>query len=140
MIEAQDSAADHAYACEAARKSRTIESHDVLWAARVAYEVNRAYCEAIGENTQLKWEDAPNWLRASLIDGVRFIIENPKATARDQHNNWLRVKHADGWTWGPCKNVDLKQHPCMRDYDELPQVQRVKDHLFRAVVKSTLAL
>lgn len=38
-------------------------------------------------------------------------------------------------SWGPVKLVEFRQHPCIMPYEELPRDQRVKDHLFRAVVK-----
>lgn len=31
--------------------------------ARVCHEVNRAYCQALGDNSQPAWEDAPAWQR-----------------------------------------------------------------------------
>lgn len=38
--------------------------------ARVVHEVNRAYCEALGDTSQPKWEDAPQWQRDSAMLGV----------------------------------------------------------------------
>lgn len=32
-----------------------------------------------------------------------------------------------------------RTHPCMVPYDQLPQEQRVKDHLFGAAVRATLS-
>lgn len=31
--------------------------------ARVCHEVNRAYCQALGDNSQPTWEEAPQWQR-----------------------------------------------------------------------------
>ena len=33
--------------------------------ARVCHEVNRAYCQALGDDSQPTWEEAPEWQRAS---------------------------------------------------------------------------
>src|SRR5438105_262770 len=33
--------------------------------ARAAHEVNRAYCLALGDASQVAWEDAPEWQRSS---------------------------------------------------------------------------
>lgn len=139
-MNAQDSADVHAHAFAAAQGSCNVHAHDLLFAARIAHEVNRAYCQALGDQSQPPWSDAPAWQRKSLIDGARYIVENPKSTPADQHANWLRHKFADGWTWGPVKDVIAKKHPCMKDYEELPQAQRIKDALFRAVIKATLSL
>ena len=107
------------------------------WAiAELAHEINRAYCAAIGDNTQTKWEDAPAWQQTSAESGVLFHLEHPEATAEQSHAEWLRVKVEDGWVWGPVKDVKLKQHPCCVPYEELPPEQRVKDHLFKACVET----
>lgn len=108
--------------------------------ARIAHETNRAYCESIGDTSQPRWEDAPQWQRSSAIKGVQFHLdahargEVPPASA--SHDSWLEEKRADGWTYGPVKNPDAKQHPCFVPYDELPIEQRLKDYLFGAVVRA----
>jgi hypothetical protein len=107
--------------------------------ARVAHEVNKAYCQAIGDNTQPSWEDAPEWQKSSAIAGVQFHINNPGAKPEDSHNSWLAHKEAEGWVYGEVKDAEKKTHPCMRPYSELPVEQRVKDYLFIQVVHSLSA-
>src|SRR5574343_725265 len=102
--------------------------------ARFAHEINRAYCSSLGDDTQPRWEDAPEWQRNSAIAGVCFHLDNPQATPADSHASWLELKRAEGWKYGPVKDPAAKLHPCMVPYDELPQAQRTKDYLFRAVV------
>lgn len=102
--------------------------------ARMSHEINRTYCNAIGDDSQVAWEEAPEWQRKSAINGVRFHLANPNSTPKDSHDSWLAEKVADGWVYGPVKSPELKQHPCMLPYDELPIEQRVKDYLFRAVI------
>jgi hypothetical protein len=102
--------------------------------ARVAHEVNRAYCQSIGDSSQAPWEQAPEWQRASAVNGVRFHLDNPDADPEASHANWLREKIADGWKVGPVKDPAIKEHPCCVPYGELPQEQRAKDYIFRAVV------
>lgn len=107
-------------------------------AARVAHEVNRAYCQAIGDMSQLPWDAAPNWQRESAVNGVRHIMANPETTPEESHQNWLKEKILTGWTYGPVKDVEKRIHPCMVAYDKLPIEQRVKDHLFGAAVRAVL--
>lgn len=104
--------------------------------AKVCHEANRAYCESIGDTSQLKWEDAPEWQRESAIKGVEFAIANPDAPPSASHESWLAEKQATGWKYGPVKDPDKKEHPCFVSYDELPAEQRAKDHLFQAVVQA----
>jgi len=109
--------------------------------AQVAHEINRAYCEAVGDNSQLPWADAPDWQRSSAVNGVMFHLSQFNETGQwpspdMSHKSWLAEKVADGWTYGEKKDPDKKEHPCMVPYDCLPVEQRVKDYLFGAVVKS----
>lgn len=102
--------------------------------AKVCHEANRAYCETIGDNSQPAWEDAPAWQRGSAIKGVEFCITHPDAPPSANHDNWLAVKEAEGWKYGPVKDPEKKEHPCFVPYDQLPVEQQKKDALFRAVV------
>lgn len=102
--------------------------------AEVAHEVNRAYCQALGDNSQPEWENAPEWQRQSAIAGVVFHRANPDATAAASHESWLAEKERDGWRYGPVKNPETKEHPCFVPFDQLPREQQAKDYLFRAVV------
>ena len=102
--------------------------------ARAAYEINRAYCEALGDRSQLQWEEAPEWQKKSMIAGVEFHLDNPAAGPSASHDSWVRMKVADGWKFGPVKDVEKKEHPCCVEYHELPQEQKAKDYIFRAVV------
>lgn len=104
--------------------------------AELAHEVNRSYCDSIGDNSQLAWDDAPEWQRLSAINGVKFHIENPNATPSASHDNWLKQKEDEGWKYGPVKNAETKEHPCFLPFDQLPVEQRTKDYLFRQVVHS----
>lgn len=107
--------------------------------ARVAHEANRAYCAIVGDDSQPSWASAPDWQRDSAIDGVRFHVENPLANPIDSHANWMRMKEAEGWVYGPVKDAEAKTHPCMVEYHELPIEQRRKDSLFIGVVRALIS-
>jgi hypothetical protein len=101
--------------------------------SRVAHEVNRAYCQALGDNSQPAWDDAPQWQRESARMGVDLHLMGdfgPEAS----HISWMKQKQDDGWVYGPVKDPELKQHPCMVPFDQLPREQQAKDYIFRSVV------
>lgn len=104
--------------------------------AAMAHELNKAYCISIGDNSQTHWEDAPQWQKDSSINGVKYAIENNFPNPVLMHINWQKEKVADGWVYGEIKDPVAKTHPCIRDYGELPEEQRVKDTIFAAVVRA----
>ena len=109
-------------------------------AAKTCHEVNKAYCESLGDNSQPSWEDAPDWQKNSAIDGVKNIIDGVIKTPEDSHKSWLAEKDKTGWVYGEEKDAEKKTHPCILPYEELPPEQRVKDDLFMAVVRSFLTV
>lgn len=100
--------------------------------ARIAHEVNRAYCASLGDMSQPAWEDAPDWQRQSAVNGVNAHA-NGGLTPEQSHESWMAEKRAAGWKYGPVKDPDAKEHPCFVPYSELPIEQRTKDYLFGAV-------
>ena len=101
---------------------------------RIAHEVNRGYCHAIGDHSQVAWEDAPQWQIDAAIEQVRLTLANPKAGPEVSHETWMAQKIAEGWKWGEEKRPSLKLHPCIVPFDKLPTEQKAKDYIFRAVV------
>ncbi len=104
--------------------------------AQVAHEVNKAYCESIGDTSQPSWEDAPEWQKKSAVVGVEFHLNNPDASPSASHESWLKEKEADGWEYGPEKDAEKKEHPCFVPYHQLPTEQQSKDYLFRQIIHS----
>ncbi len=102
--------------------------------AAIAHNVNRVYCRRINDFSQPLWEEAPQWQKDSAIAGVKSYINDPTITPEKSHEGWMRLKLQEGWSCGPVKDADKKEHPCMVPYDELPLQQKVKDTLFLAVV------
>jgi len=102
--------------------------------ARVCHQVNKAYCEAIGDKTQVDWEDAPEWQQSAALSGVEMHIEKPNAGPEASHDAWAQTKIDDGWTYGNEKDPEAKKHPCLIPFDKLPQEQQAKDFIFKSIV------
>jgi hypothetical protein len=113
-----------------------MDERHISAAARAAHEANRAYCLAMGDESQPAWENAPEWQRTSAMNGVLgAMIGN---TPRQSHESWLEEKRATGWKYGPVKDPEKKEHPCFVPYDELPPSQKAKDGIFVSVVTAIL--
>lgn len=112
-----------------------LQDGDVVTAiARACHEVNRGYCQFLGDDPQPAWEDAPQWQKDSAMNGVRMHIAHPEAGPQASHASWYVEKEAAGWKYGPVKDPEKKEHPCMVPFEELPREQQAKDWIFRAVV------
>ena len=121
---------------EAAPPPVTMRPAQINAIAMVCHEANRYYCLLLADTSQKPWVDAPEEIRESARNGVRFVIENPDAPQSAAHDNWLRFKAEAGWSYGPVKDEAKKQHPCFVAYDQLQLDQRRKDALFRGIVKA----
>jgi hypothetical protein len=106
--------------------------------AHIIYEVNRLFCAALGDHSQPRWADVQNWQVKSIKNGISRVVTNPSLTPEKSHKNWLRDMELDGWKYGEKKDVEKKEHPCMVEYEKLPEEQKVKDKLFTSIVKALL--
>jgi hypothetical protein len=113
---------------------------DLVRIAQIAHEVNRAWCEYQGDNSQPSWDDAPEWQQTSAINGVTFHATNPDAGANASHNSWMAEKVQAGWVYGEVKDPDASPptHPCLVPFEELPRDQQFKDVLFRTICRAAL--
>ena len=103
--------------------------------ARIGSEVNRAYCEAIGDPAGAPWALASEGARNSARLGVGMHLlrdVGPECA----HEAWMEHKLKEGWVLGPVKDEAKKEHPLLVRYDQLPSLQQAKDYIFRAIVHS----
>lgn len=104
--------------------------------AKITHQANKAFCEYVGDTSQVDWDQARSDIKAATVSGVKAIIANPAITPEVLHDNWMKDKEADGYVYGEVKDDEKKTHPCLVPYDQLPDHQRLKDHLFHAIVKT----
>lgn len=104
--------------------------------ARVVHEALRAWAAANGDHSLPAWDEAPDWMHESTRQSVSHALNNPDETGEAQHVQWLRQKRADGWVYGPVRDNQQKIHPMMVPWSELPDVERRKDLLLQAIVRS----
>lgn len=102
--------------------------------ASVCHEANKMYCISIGDFTQPHWEGVPRWRQLLIMSGVQLHLDHPDVTPEQSHRNWMVEMHEAGWAYGPQKIEEAKLHPCMVPYADLPDEQKVKDLLFKAIV------
>lgn len=104
--------------------------------AKICHQVNKAFCESIGDFSQPDWSDAPGWQKESAMLGVELHLSDPSAGPEASHASWYNQKISEGWVYGTIKDSDKKEHPCLVPFSELPENQKSKDYIFRAIVLS----
>ncbi len=84
----------------------------------VSYQIaaGQSYNEAMNDDQE-----------EALRDGVINQLENPDVTTEESHRNWVSMKRAQGWVYGPVKDFDKKTHPNLVDFVDLPDIEKLKD-------------
>ena len=59
-----------------------------------------------------------------LPDELKQLVEQ---LARNVHENWAQGRINEGWTYGPKRDDLLKHHPCLVEYDALPENEKDYD-------------
>lgn len=55
------------------------------------------------------------------------LMQLTEEMARNVHDVWAVGRIADGWTWGPERNDEKKENPCLVPYEELPDSEKEYD-------------
>lgn len=106
----------------------TLQPHQV---AHVIHEAVRALQFEQADPTipvAASWLETSDEAQASAIVGVKGVLDGN--TPEQSHESWLAFKVEHGWVWGPVKDEELKQHPLLVPYADLPSDQKLKDDLF----------
>ena len=47
--------------------------------------------------------------------------------SKNVHEVWAETRVSQGWTYGELRNDELKTHPCLIPYEELPEEEKEYD-------------
>lgn len=103
--------------------------------AKVVHNLQSAFCSSIGDHTVPTWDNAPQWMKDTTIDGVYALLGDTTAEAGFSHTNWMNKKFAEGWVYGEIKDAVKKTHPSLIPFDKLPWEDQYKDILFVKTVR-----
>ena len=116
---------------------RELDNSEIETCARAAHEVIRAYCIRMGNFSHASWDATPPELKALAKQSVIGIITHD-FNNEQSHAAWVVAKKASGWTYGPVKNPETKEHPCLVAWAQLPFEEQVKDDLWISTVKAMM--
>lgn len=64
--------------------------------------------------------------QVKLPDEIHELAEK---FAESNHDHWALGRMREGWTYGPARNDELKQHPGLVPYDELAESEKEYDRV-----------
>lgn len=106
--------------------------------ASIAYAANRAYAKQLGEQIP-PWPEAGDEDRQIWRQAVRYHLIRPGASPEDLQEEWLRLEHAAGWSYGPRLDNEARHHPCHVAWHQLAPEHRCKVILIRDVIHAVVA-
>lgn len=62
--------------------------------------------------------------KAMIDDELLPLLE---MLAKNTHEVWSAGRFDEGWTYGPERNDQLKTHPCLVPYEQLPESEKDYD-------------
>jgi hypothetical protein len=103
---------------------------------------NHGYSRPVGVTCSLR-EGAmktytPKTLDTSQIDLPDSLAELVEQLAENNHDHWASKRIDDGWTCGPKRNDERKEHPDLVPYQELPEAE--KDYDRKTVLEALKAI
>ncbi len=59
------------------------------------------------------------------LEGIlKSLVE---AMAENVHEMWAKTRMEQGWKYGPKRDDEKKEHPCLIPYNQLPEGEKVYD-------------
>ena len=59
-----------------------------------------------------------------LPEDLETLVEQ---MSKNVHDVWAETRIQQGWTYGEQRNEELKTHPCLVPYEELPESEKAYD-------------
>ena len=90
-----------------------------------AWNDSKNYLLTITSNSMKTYTPKP--IDLSDVELTEDLNELREAIAENAHEIWAENRQADGWTYGPQRNDQLKQTPDMVPYSQLPEGEKEYD-------------
>ena len=71
----------------------------------------------------------PKPIDTSKISLPQEIKELTELLAKNTHEIWAKQRLSDGWRYGARRDDTKKEHPCLVEYEKLPESEKEYDRL-----------
>ena len=116
-------------------KNNNMKKKRKLQIAMACHKVHNVLCESHGLQV-IPWEDKSPEHHTIVIDSIDRILSGEIESPEEAHDNFVAMKEADGWDYDTEYSTANKTNPRLCDWDELDDVDRMKEELFFAVASS----
>jgi RyR domain len=82
----------------------------------------------------------PNPIDTSMVSLGPQLEGLVERLAENAHDVWSRQRIAEGWRFGPKRNDDQKEHPCLVPYGELPESEKEYDRTMAAATLKAITV
>ena len=69
----------------------------------------------------------PHPVDTSNIQLPEELIELAESISKNVHEVWSKNRMDEGWAYGPVRNDEKKETPCLVPYEELPEIEKAYD-------------
>lgn len=85
----------------------------------------------------MKREYIPNPAETGDVELPEELLPLIEKMAKNVHEVWAKNRMCEGWTYGPVRDDEKKETPCMVPYEDLPESEKEYD---RGTSQETLKL
>ena len=71
----------------------------------------------------------PKPIDTSDIDLSPDLQELTEMLSKNTHENWAKARINHGWSYGPHRDDDKKETPCLVPYEDLPDSEKEYDRI-----------
>ena len=69
----------------------------------------------------------PHPADVSNVELPAELNELAESIAKNVHEVWSQSRITEGWTYGPVRDDEKKETPCLVPYEELPEIEKAYD-------------
>lgn len=104
--------------------------------AEVIYEATRLEAEWSERSiVPERWNERDEKFRNQFVDIIsKYLSDDTLPTPEEAHDSWMKAYEEMGWKYGEVRDAELKTHPDMLPFNELPKDEKDKEAIFLAFV------
>ena len=84
-------------------------------------------------DSDLPWDEAPDWVKRVAKKMATFALEKPGASQEETHRHWATWLREEGWVYDTMESERLRTHPMLKAYRELTPEQQATFRLPQSI-------